>query len=336
MRPEIKTEHVNETTTKVIVGDLHFHAFMPLGEFLRRYHRFQQGTPIWAVLPGLSKLQQDLLCNGAPEVPEVTPPVEVLTINGRKFKADKINPTGMGPILKVLALVLTGALGSAASALDSWSAQAEVSQNETLLGAIQRVETGGQKNPAKAVGDHGLAHGWYQMHPDYYDDAKQESPWLPSYEVCCADKHLSQLCVVSVWAKYKINSDKWRTLLHHYGPSGRPHKKNSSDKDLYWPKCQESEMRKLLGTHFESSVVVAHDFLVKKIGESPIKESINIFLANLEMRFATREPRILASSKVDALTSLQFMAFNDRMEVIVFTCLVLQALETQKSNVHLN
>src|SRR6476620_1477194 len=42
---------------------------------------------------------------------------------------------------------------------------------DRLLCAIQQVETGGEKDPASAVGDHGKARGWMQIHGDYYADA---------------------------------------------------------------------------------------------------------------------------------------------------------------------
>src|SRR6478672_6276945 len=42
---------------------------------------------------------------------------------------------------------------------------------DRLLAAIEKVETGAEKDPAKAVGYHGKAHGWMQIHEDYYIDA---------------------------------------------------------------------------------------------------------------------------------------------------------------------
>ena len=41
-----------------------------------------------------------------------------------------------------------------------------------LFQAIQKVETGGEKDPENAVGDGGKAIGPYQIHESYWQDAK--------------------------------------------------------------------------------------------------------------------------------------------------------------------
>lgn len=118
-------------------------------------------------------------------------------------------------------LALTAAIAPAAAALSPEAAAAEVRANDALLNRIQRIETGGHRNPASAVGDSGLALGWMQIHPDYFADAKTESPWLPDYKTCAADRRLSRLVVVSYWARYHVRGTTQRLLAHHYGPSFR-------------------------------------------------------------------------------------------------------------------
>lgn len=108
----------------------------------------------------------------------------------------------------------------------------------SLVGAIQQVETGGEKNPATAVGDHGLAKGWLQIHPAYYKDAlgwaKAHGKSLPSYEATCADKASSEACMAYYWARYGAKTDKDRALCHHYGCNWR----KIADRDGYWAKVK--------------------------------------------------------------------------------------------------
>lgn len=134
------------------------------------------------------------------------------------------------------------ALSARAETLTKEQAMVEVSKNSILLASIERVETGGEKNPAVAVGDHGKALGWMQIHPDYYAQAKKSAPWLPPYRTVCKDKTLSRVCVVAHWASYnELNkSNREKALVHHYGPSGRKGKKNFSDTwHKYWDKVSK-------------------------------------------------------------------------------------------------
>ena len=63
---------------------------------------------------------------------------------------------------------------------------------EDILDAIQAYESGGAKDPAHAVGDHGLSHGWMQIKYEYYLDARKqlqhEGFQVPSYKVSAADR----------------------------------------------------------------------------------------------------------------------------------------------------
>jgi hypothetical protein len=106
--------------------------------------------------------------------------------------------------------------------------------------AIQQVETGGERNPSVAVGDHGLAKGWLQIHPSYYTDAlewaNRHGKSLPSYEATCKDKASSEACMAYYWARYGAKDNKSKALLHHYGPNWR----KLGDPDSYWAKVQKA------------------------------------------------------------------------------------------------
>ena len=53
---------------------------------------------------------------------------------------------------------------------------------EEELEAIRKVETGGCRDPLNAEGDGGLSIGPYQIMRNYYVDAKEQDPSVPSYE----------------------------------------------------------------------------------------------------------------------------------------------------------
>jgi len=110
----------------------------------------------------------------------------------------------------------------------------------SLQDAIQRVETGGEKDPAHAIGDRGLARGWLQIHPTYYQDAQEYAKAhgrpLPPYAITCADKAASRACMEAYWARYKVRTDMDRALLHHYGPDWR----RLGDRHGYWAKVQKA------------------------------------------------------------------------------------------------
>jgi hypothetical protein len=116
-----------------------------------------------------------------------------------------------------------------------------------LLDAIEKVETGGEKDPSIALGDHGKARGWMQIHADYYADAASQVVSKASnpltYANACADRNKSRVIVCLYWRKYGVlgASDRDKALTHHYGPSGRPGgANNKKDPHGYWKKVQEA------------------------------------------------------------------------------------------------
>lgn len=123
-------------------------------------------------------------------------------------------------------------------------AMSQVVKHAKLLDAIQAVETGAEADPAHAVGDHGSALGYLQIHQSYYDDAKFQARenFIKIYKVTCADRDLSRMCAVLMWSKYpKAKNDRDLALLHHYGPSALPgSSKHVHDPDGYWEKVKKN------------------------------------------------------------------------------------------------
>jgi hypothetical protein len=108
-----------------------------------------------------------------------------------------------------------------------------------LLDAIQQVETGGQRDPAHATGDHGLALGWLQHHADHWADAQGADRSLPAWQVGATDLPTARRAAVAFWARYRANGDREKALTHHYGPAGRRGKAKWADPDGYWRKVQK-------------------------------------------------------------------------------------------------
>lgn len=103
-----------------------------------------------------------------------------------------------------------------------------------LLDAIQAVETGGEKDPAHAVGDGGLALGWMQMHPDCYADCKAQDKTLPPYRECAMSRTESRRAVLAYWKKYGCKTDREKALCWHYGPGFR----RVADRHHYYEKVK--------------------------------------------------------------------------------------------------
>ena len=110
-------------------------------------------------------------------------------------------------------------------------------RNDSLLQKIRSVETGGSRNPDTAVGDHGLAVGAYQLHPNFVKDAQDESPWLPDMRSIRTTRREGAKAVCAYWAKYRCTDDAEKALVFHYGPSRRKGaSKEGQDPDGYLKK----------------------------------------------------------------------------------------------------
>lgn len=103
---------------------------------------------------------------------------------------------------------------------------------EALYDAIAYVETGGERDPDRAVGDGGRSFGRYQIGLDYYIDAWYASPddvdrgslreALPGY---MADEQRARETMLRYWRWHcpeALESGDWATLarVHNGGPRG--------------------------------------------------------------------------------------------------------------------
>jgi len=110
-------------------------------------------------------------------------------------------------------------------------------QSTALLDAIRRVETGGCKNPANAVGDNGKAIGPFQIHRVYWQDAVEHDPSIGGTYADCKDEKYARKVVRAYMARYapKGASDEVFSRIHNGGPKG--HKKAATK--AYWAKVRK-------------------------------------------------------------------------------------------------
>lgn len=95
-----------------------------------------------------------------------------------------------------------------------------------LLDAIHQVE-----NPhnTRAPGDHGLALGPYQIHPDFWADCRMATP----YKTGVWNDALCRHAIRNYWARYGAHDDRTKALLFHFGPNWRHYDQ------VYWSKVQQ-------------------------------------------------------------------------------------------------
>jgi len=107
-----------------------------------------------------------------------------------------------------------------------------------ILDAIEKVETGGQRDPANAVGDQGRALGPMQIHRVYWLDAVDHDPSLvangETYD-SVRDRAYARRVVMAYWSRYAKSWDA-QTLarIHNGGPKG--HRKAATLG--YWAKVR--------------------------------------------------------------------------------------------------
>jgi len=106
---------------------------------------------------------------------------------------------------------------------------------DTFLDALQKVETGGEKNPDLAVGDKGKALGAYQIWHVYWLDAVERRPDLRArgYQAV-TDRAYAREVVKAYMARYAPRNASWEDLarIHNGGPRG--HTKKATE--AYWRK----------------------------------------------------------------------------------------------------
>ena len=93
-----------------------------------------------------------------------------------------------------------------------------------ILDALRQVETGGSRDPDRAVGDDGRALGAYQIHRVYWLDAVEHNPSLvangETYD-SVRDRAYARRVVMAYWSRYAKSWDS-ETLarVHNGGPKG--------------------------------------------------------------------------------------------------------------------
>ena len=98
----------------------------------------------------------------------------------------------------------------------------------SILDAIRSVETGGEADPDRAIGDKGKALGAYQIHHSYWIDATEKDPALRAlgYE-SVTDRAIAEKVVIAYLTRY---APDWKldtvARIHNGGPRG--HKKEST------------------------------------------------------------------------------------------------------------
>jgi len=109
---------------------------------------------------------------------------------------------------------------------------------DTFLDAIQKVETGAEKNPNTAVGDNGKALGAYQIWYNYWADAVEHAPELKTqgYEAV-TDPVYARKVIRAYMDRYAPKNATWeeRARIHNGGPKG--HRKSATK--AYWTKVQK-------------------------------------------------------------------------------------------------
>lgn len=97
-----------------------------------------------------------------------------------------------------------------------------------ILEAIRTVETGGEADPDRAIGDKGKALGAYQIHRGYWLDATEKDPALRAlgYE-SVTDREIAEKVVIAYLTRY---APDWKldtvARIHNGGPKG--HRKEST------------------------------------------------------------------------------------------------------------
>jgi len=108
---------------------------------------------------------------------------------------------------------------------------------DRILDAIRQTETGGEADPANAVGDGGRAIGPFQIHRAYWQDAVAHDPSIGGVYSDCKDEAYARRVVLAYLSRYcKSWSDEAVARIHNGGPSG--HTRKSTVK--YWRKVEKN------------------------------------------------------------------------------------------------
>lgn len=137
-------------------------------------------------------------------------------------------------MLRILAAVLCLAINSLAPAQISNVSSGEL---DSLVDAIRQVETGGEADPANAVGDNGKAIGPFQIHRSYWADAVEHDPSIGGTYADCKNESYARRIVKAYLNRYAPKGATIQDLarIHNGGPKG--HRKGSTK--AYWAKVQK-------------------------------------------------------------------------------------------------
>ena len=107
---------------------------------------------------------------------------------------------------------------------------------DRVLDAIRIVETGGEKDPANAVGDNGRSIGPFQISRAYWRDAVEYDPSIGGTYADCKDERYARRVVIAYLYRYcKRWDDQTVARIHNGGPKG--HTKAATIK--YWNKVKK-------------------------------------------------------------------------------------------------
>lgn len=131
--------------------------------------------------------------------------------------------------IAIIAIFVIGLLATLAAAVPPPSDY----DTDRILNAIRQVETGGEADPANAVGDGGKAIGPFQIHKVYWQDAVEYDPSIGGVYADCKDEAYARRIVIAYLSRYcKSWSDETVARIHNGGPRG--HRKAATVK--YWRK----------------------------------------------------------------------------------------------------
>lgn len=129
--------------------------------------------------------------------------------------------------IAILTLIVIGLLASLAAAVPPPADY----DTDRILDAIRLQETGGEKDPANAVGDKGKSIGPFQIQRGYWQDAIDYDPSIGGKYEDVRDEDYARRIVIAYLSRYcKTWTDENVARIHNGGPSG--HKKKSTIK--YW------------------------------------------------------------------------------------------------------
>jgi hypothetical protein len=133
--------------------------------------------------------------------------------------------------ITIITLIVLGILASLAAAVPPPSGY----DTDRILHAIRLTETGGERDPANAVGDGGRAIGPFQIHRGYWQDALEHDPSIGGVYADCKNEEYARRVVLAYMSRYcKVWTDERVARIHNGGPAGWKRESTLG----YWSKVQ--------------------------------------------------------------------------------------------------